>query len=401
MLDLSTLELILHSVASGYPDRAENALLAAEGLDEATRWAIMADVREADSPALGLTRIGDRLRAGGADRALVNECYRAAFYASPEPLELAANDLYSAFLARKGGVVVDKWPHYFRVYERHLRDLRGSSARVLEIGVYRGGGLALLRGYLGSEARLVGVDIDPVAVEVARGRYPVELGDQCDPGFLRQVVDQYGPFDVVIDDGGHTMDQQISSAEVLIPLMADGGVYIVEDTHTSYWPEFGGGKSKPSTFLEWTKSRIDDINAYHWSRETPPTEFTDHIAGMHVYDSMVVFDIKRAQPPFCEVAGTWDFLMLNRPTASVVSEILATREVAVAEAREARSVARQAEQEARQAEQEARQAEQEAARSLLSRADAWAAMEEMRRSRSWRLTSPLREVTRWRGRPRS
>ena len=48
-----------------------------------------------------------------------------------------------------------------------------------------------------------------------------------------------GPFDIVIDDGGHFMDDIISSFKTLLPHVRAGGTYIVEDLHTSYWAEYG------------------------------------------------------------------------------------------------------------------------------------------------------------------
>ena len=91
--------------------------------------------------------------------------------------------------------------------------------------------------YFGPDAVIVGVDIDDAAVRADQGRFVVELGDQADPEFLRGLHETYGPFDVVIDDGGHTMQQQIVTAETLFPLIKDDGLLIVEDTHTSYWPQ--------------------------------------------------------------------------------------------------------------------------------------------------------------------
>ena len=69
----------------------------------------------------------------------------------------------------------------------------------------------------------------------------VHAGDQADRALLRRLADDYGPFDVVIDDGGHTAAQQVASFEALFPGLRPRGAYVVEDTHTSYWPAFGGG----------------------------------------------------------------------------------------------------------------------------------------------------------------
>ena len=256
MFEYAEVETILHALVTGNLERALRLVHESPRLDEEARADLMRQLSDAASPSEGARRFGDHLRAHGAERGLANECYRAAFYASEAPVELARNPLYAHFLAKKGGLVLDKWPHYFEVYDRYLSGLRGRDVRVLEIGVYRGGGLDLLRDYLGPSARLVGIDIDPIAAEVASSRHTVELGDQTDGEFLRRIVDEHGPFDVVIDDGGHTMEQQIATARFLLPLMPDRSTYIVEDTHTSYWPEYSGGIGVEGTFTEWVKGLV-------------------------------------------------------------------------------------------------------------------------------------------------
>ena len=112
----------------------------------------------------------------------------------------------------------------------------------------------MLSHYLGPAAQIVGVDIDESA-RTGAGRHVVEIGDQEDPAFLSSVAERHGPFDIVIDDGGHTMRQQIRSVETLFPLLADGGVYIVEDCHTSYWAPYADPSDPAATFVAWVKDR--------------------------------------------------------------------------------------------------------------------------------------------------
>ena len=371
MLNLDELMAVLHRVVTGLPSAAIEYLEGLADLAPEDRAALVGALSITGDGAVNARSLGDCLRGRAADRDLVNECYRAAFYASPEPQRLADNPLFAAFLARKGGLALDKWPHYFDVYHRYLARYRGSAVRVLEIGVYRGGGLDLLRGYLGQGAVLVGLDIDPVAAEVAGDRHVIVLGDQTDPDLLARVVAEHGPFDVVIDDGGHTMDQQVTTAEILLPLMPDGSTYIVEDTHTSYWSEYDGGLRASGSFMEWTKDRLDDVNAYHWSEETPPTRFADRVSGIHVHDSIVVIDVGRAFPPFAELAGNWDFLNSSRPAASIHSQLLATLEAVRHESAIAAQTVEQTNAELERTRQE---------------------RDDLVDSYSWRITRPLRTL---------
>ena len=108
------------------------------------------------------------------------------------------------------------------------------------------------------------------------------------------------------------MEQQITTAEALTPGMRPGSLYIVEDTHTSYWPSTEADSSERGTFIEWAKLRADDVHGYHWSQEIPPTPWTDLISAVHVHDSIVVFDVGRSFAPFSEVVGSWDFLRLTQ-----------------------------------------------------------------------------------------
>jgi hypothetical protein len=370
VLDPTTLSEVLHAVVTRFPERALEIVVTTDELTDRERAALTDVVGDGGEPEHVVRAFGDALRSLEADRWLVNECYRAAFYAGGGASQLASNPLYAQFLANKGGMTYDKWVHYFAIYDRHLARWRGTDVRVLEIGTFRGGGLDALRAYLGPDARLVGADIDQVAADVARRRHVVELGDQTDPDFLRAVHEKHGPFDVVIDDGGHSMQQQLVSAEALIPLVADGGVYIVEDTHTSYWPEYDGGLRREGTFLEWAKSLVDEVNAHHWSTDADVGPIARRLQGLHVYDSVVVLDVGPVHPPFAEIVGMWDFLRLPRLAEHVQTELIATRE----------------------------SAQVQRAKAEAERAAAVAQVAALHSSTSWKVTAPLRALKRKRKR---
>ena len=378
VFSLEEISTILDAIVTGSRDRAAELIGEAPLLDVHQHERLTGAVQESASLTDAARALGDGLRALGAPRYLANECYRASFYGSGESVRMSRNHLYAHFLAKKGGHALDKWPHYFPIYERYLSGYRDTDVKVLEIGVYRGGGLDLLRDFLGPKAHLVGVDIDPVAVEVASQRHTVVLADQTDADSLTRVVEDHGPFDVIIDDGGHTMEQQITSAEALLPTMQPGSLYIVEDTHTSYWPEYGGGLGKPGTFVEWAKQRADDVHGYHWSGETPPTPWADMISAVHIHDSVVVLDVGRPFAPFSEVVGSWDFLRVTRPQAAVQSELSADKEAVLHRLEQA-------------------EADRAGLRDSVERANdelalSQARLHDVQVSASWRATEPLRRL---------
>ena len=170
----------------------------------------------------------------------------------------------------------------------------------------------MLRHYLGPAAQIVGIDIDDSARTVAgrarrRDRRP---GGSRLPGACRR---RHGPFDIVIDDGGHTMRQQIRSIETLFPLLADGGVYLVEDCHTSYWTPYarsgrpGGDVRRLGQGSARRPARLPPFD-----RARPRGTLADGPGGVHAYDSVVVLDKARRSRPFSEVSGTSDYINVNR-----------------------------------------------------------------------------------------
>jgi hypothetical protein len=211
----------------------------------------------------------------------------------------------------------DKWNHYPEIYERHLSALRGRPVSLLEIGVFNGGSLQIWRRYFGAQARIVGVDIDPTSSLLIEDEAEILIGDQADPAFLDSLKTRMPQLDVVIDDGGHKAHQQIATFEALYPHLAEGGIYIVEDLHTSYWPHFGGGFGRES-FIERAKRLIDLLHEWYWynpnfesyikppadrPQPMPTGDFANTTFGLHFYDSMLVIE-KRSQPePWLRLYG--------------------------------------------------------------------------------------------------
>ena len=86
------------------------------------------------------------------------------------------------------------------------------------------------------------------------------------------------------------MNQQIVTFREMFPHIKDGGLYMCEDCHTSYWNEYGGGLKAAESFIEFTKNLIDEINAFHTRKALNPTYNTLNMGGIHFYDSIVVVE---------------------------------------------------------------------------------------------------------------
>lgn len=197
--------------------------------------------------------------------------------------------LWSDFLTNDKRII-HKWKHYFPIYERHFKDFVNKPITFLEIGCGQGGSLQMWKRHFGPHARIVGIDINADCKTFEEDQIEVRIGDQSDENFLQGLVDEFGAFDIVLDDGSHVMSHIQTTFRFLYPRMPKNGVYLVEDLHTAYWDEFEGGLRKPSTFIEWSKHLIDELNADHTRGALPPTEFTKSTLSMHFYDSVVVFE---------------------------------------------------------------------------------------------------------------
>jgi len=205
---------------------------------------------------------------------------------------------------KKVGKTTDKYMHYFKAYQHHFQPLKHRELNLLEIGVQNGGGLWMWQKYF-PNAQIFGIDVDKYCKRHEGDRIRASIGSQGDPKFLRQVSEEAGGFDIVIDDGSHVMDDQITSFAVLFPLMRLGGIYVFEDLHTSYWPKFWS-KSGANT-INLLRDLIDDLCP--WARRSPRAEkfaeknpqtyrYTEQfITSMHFYDSMCFVYKDEVKPP--------------------------------------------------------------------------------------------------------
>lgn len=179
-----------------------------------------------------------------------------------------------------------------------------------EIGCGEGGSLQLWKRYLGPYAQIIGLDIRPATASFVEDQIKIAIGDQADEEFLRGVLNDFGPPDVILDDGSHHMDDITRSFRYLYPRMSPTGVYMVEDLHTAYWQEYGGGLRHPESFIEVSKTLIDELNAIHARDALAATAFTNSTLSMHFYDSVVVFERGRLQRRHALETGNRDHVSL-------------------------------------------------------------------------------------------
>jgi len=209
-------------------------------------------------------------------------------------MENSLRDIFESHDGRQ----VHKQDHYIEVYETFFSKYRNNEVVILEIGVAHGGSLQIWKKYFGEKARIFAVDINPDCKKLAEENIEIFIGSQEDPVFLQTLCKKIPSPDIIIDDGGHTMKQQIITFKNLYPHLKPNGIYLCEDTQTSYWYEYGGGLRRRQTFVEYAKSLIDYLYAWQFkSRRVQINDITTSTNAIHFYDSMIFFEkLPRRQP---------------------------------------------------------------------------------------------------------
>lgn len=198
-------------------------------------------------------------------------------------------DMLTAF-AGNNGIVVHKWHHYIPIYDRYFSRFRGTQVRFLEIGINKGGSLQMWRNYLGEDAVIFGIDINPDCARFDGQAAQVRIGSQADPDFLNTLVDEMGGVDLVLDDGSHRMPHVRASFESLFPRLSEGGVYMIEDLHTAYIEKYGGGYRSGANFFRFARELVDDMHRWYHKKGLRHPELGNVVSGLHIHDSIAVIE---------------------------------------------------------------------------------------------------------------
>jgi hypothetical protein len=179
---------------------------------------------------------------------------------------------------------------YFDVYDRIFGPYVGKPITFVEVGVLGGGSLFMWRDFFGESARIVGVDLNPAAKKWEEHGFEIHIGNQADPRFWHEFFERVGEVDILLDDGGHTYLQQATTLNGSIEWIRDGGLLVVEDTHTSYMAGFG---PKERSFISLAK-RIVDSNNYRFGG-IAKTALDFRSWSVQFFESFVVFHIDKAK----------------------------------------------------------------------------------------------------------
>jgi len=218
------------------------------------------------------------LEQTGADLQLPDEEILSDRYLRPVRMSTSRKDLDDGELAlnpvfqlwRQQKPHAHKWTHYFEAYHGIFGARRSEALRILEIGVQTGASLRIWKGYFDHpETVIVGIDIDPSCAELdsPREKVHVRIGNQADGAFLESVTREFGPFDIVIDDGSHQSSHLIQSFNHLFAVaLKDDGVYLAEDLHAEYWPAW---RDRRRSFLDLAKELMDFMHSHYTKAAFP------------------------------------------------------------------------------------------------------------------------------------
>ena len=156
--------------------------------------------------------------------------------------------------------------HYHNAYQKYIFPLRHTKIKFLEIGLgcdmhYGPGKSAKLWSELFTHPL---TEIWEAEVNVACAsqwnetiKNRILTGNQAEEATLRNwIATTGGEFDIIIDDGGHTYSQQLTSLRVLFESgLKAGGIYFMEDLVSNALPGYNDSPDVPVDKINnWTKT---------------------------------------------------------------------------------------------------------------------------------------------------
>ena len=170
------------------------------------------------------------------------------------------------YYADHSSKVSDKWSIYLPTYQALFAPYRDRPVRLLEIGVQNGGDLEIWAQYFKSATTIVGCDINPACAKLRYDdpRIHIVIGDANTDNTEQLIAAQSEGFDLIIDDGSHESGDIIQSFARYFPRLSQGGLFVAEDLHCSYWSQFEGGLFNPQSSMAFFKRLADVLNHEHW-----------------------------------------------------------------------------------------------------------------------------------------
>lgn len=233
-------------------------------------------------------------------------------YSNDVPKVTSYRESLKSIYAEHRGKVSDKWSIYLDEYDRLFQHYRDEPIRLLEIGIQNGGSLEIWSKFFSKAEKLVGSDINPACMELQfeDPRIGVVVADANTDEAEQRILELSGHFDVIVDDGSHQSRDIVRSFARYFKHLNDGGLYVTEDLHCSYWQDFEGGIFQPYSSIAFFKRLADTVNHEHWGIDKTRSEILRsfdrkydtrldevvlaHIHSIEFVNSMCI--IKKARP---------------------------------------------------------------------------------------------------------
>ena len=185
-----------------------------------------------------------------------------------------------------------KHANYFDIYDSLLNKYVGTEFVFVEVGVLDGGSLFMWRHFFGKKARIIGIDLNPSALQWVQSGFEIHIGDQSDKNFWENFYNKVGNVDVLLDDGGHMNDQQTVTVLASLPHINDGGILIVEDTCTSFMKFDAFAKY---SFISHMKREVDSLHSRSPELDYLDTGFSDNVHSISFFENICVLNVNRTK----------------------------------------------------------------------------------------------------------
>ncbi len=186
-----------------------------------------------------------------------------------------------------------KWNNYFEIYENCLSKFIDKNITLVEVGIGNGGSLFMWRKFLGKKAKIIGIELNPEAKKFEKYGYKIYVGDQSDPLFWKKFYKKIGKIDILIDDGGHTNLQQITTFMESIENINKGGVILIEDTHTSFMNYKGFKNPSKNSFINFSSNIIENLHRRNPMLKNKMNYLSKKIFSIEYFDSIVLINVNK------------------------------------------------------------------------------------------------------------
>ena len=186
-----------------------------------------------------------------------------------------------------------KWSNYFEIYQNLFKKFLNKKIILVEVGIGNGGSLFMWRNFFGKHAKIIGIELNPEAKKLEKKGFKIFNGDQSNPDFWKNFYKKIGKIDILIDDGGHTNLQQITTLMESINHIKPGGIIVIEDTHTSFMKNKGFKNPSKYSFINFTSTLIEVIHRRNPNLNKELNFISKKINSIEYYDSITVINIAK------------------------------------------------------------------------------------------------------------